>query len=822
MSNLNKTQVEKQVELEIEMGSMGVSSYFKNLESQGQANNRVGMAIIENSLAPLVAKLEEFCESTRTGQARRLGTTARYLEMIGLKEVAYISLRRVINGISSRERMVSMAGAISTLLLEDLNMRAFRKEAPKLMDAILRNLKRTAANNQHKSKVLLGAKTKLAGIENEILPKEIQLKIGVKLIELIAELNLCKLATHTEGKNKTVIYVESTPSLQVWLAVQNQACSVLSPVFLPMVTKPNPWTTPSDGGYLQTPLKIMKTRNKAYLQELEHVEMPKVYESVNALQETPWSINKSVYGVMKELWETTGGGIAKMPFKDGKPMPDRPIDIDTNPIALKEWKGKAASVYNDNFKSRSKVIALTQKLWVAEKFLDEEAIYFPHVLDWRGRVYAVPGFVNPQSDDSGKALLQFSVGKPLGTEGAAWLAIHLANTFGYDKVDFDSRIVWAEENTQAILDSALKPIDGERFWLQADKPFQFLAACFEWLGYTMQGESYESRIAIALDGSCNGLQNFSAMLRDERGGRATNLVPSEKPSDIYQEVANVVQGFINEDSQDGNVEALAWKTALYRDGDTWVNKPIGRKLTKRNTMTRPYSVTAFGMRDQLIQELDAMLEEDSLKFLKEDTDIARVAYYLADNNLRAISTVVVAAEEAMKWLQDVAKVVSQNGLPVVWTTPVGLPVRQFYTTNLSEILKVYIGGEETKIHFQRQGGELNSRKQSAGISPNFVHSCDAAHMMSTISLCKADGIKDYAMIHDSYGVHACDTGTLANNLRVAFVEQYSGDVLAKFRDEIVSQLKSSGAEKLVAKMPPLPKYGTLDLNVVLDSEYFFA
>jgi DNA-directed RNA polymerase len=228
------------------------------------------------------------------------------------------------------------------------------------------------------------------------------------------------------------------------------------------------------------------------------------------------------------------------------------------------------------------------------------------------------------------------------------------------------------------------------------------------------------------------------------------------------------------------------------------------------------------MRDQLIQELDAMLEEDSIKFLKEDTDIARVAYYLADNNLRAISTVVVAAEEAMKWLQDVAKVVSQNGLPVVWTTPVGLPVRQFYTTNLSEILKVYIGGEETKIHFQRQGGELNSRKQSAGISPNFVHSCDAAHMMSTISLCKTGGIKDFAMIHDSYGVHACDTGTLANNLRVAFVEQYSGDVLAKFRDEIVSQLQSSGADKLVAKMPPLPKYGTLDLNVVLDSEYFFA
>jgi DNA-directed RNA polymerase len=739
-----------------------------------------------------------------------------------LKEVAYIALRRVINGISSRDRMVAMAEAIATLLEDELNYRAFRKEAPRLMDAIIRNLKGTAANADHKKKVLMGAKTKLAGIEKIELPTEIRVKVGIKLIELVAELNLCKFNTITEGKNKTIIYVEPTDSLQVWLAIQNRNCSLLSPVFLPMVAKPKAWTTPTDGGYLQTPLTIMKTRNKPYLQELEHVEMPKVYQSVNALQETPWAINRGVYSVMKELWETTGGGIAKMPFKDGKPMPDKPNDIDTNPLALKEWKGKAAAVYNDNFKSRSKVIALSQKLWVAEKFLNEDAIYFPHVLDWRGRAYAVPGFVNPQSDDTGKALLQFANGKPLGTQGAAWLAIHLANCYGYDKVDFDSRIEWAEENTEAIMDSALRPIEGERFWLNADKPFQFLAACFEWLGYRMQGESYISHIAVALDGSCNGLQNFSAMLRDERGGRATNLVPSSKPSDIYQEVANVVQGFIDSDADSGHPEAIVWKTALYREGDVWVNKPIGRKLTKRNTMTRPYSVTAFGMRDQLIQELDAMLEEGSIKFIGEDVDIAKVAYYLADNNLHAISSVVVAAEEAMKWLQDVAKVVSANGLPVIWTTPVGLPVRQFYTNQEAEILQVFVAGERTSVQFNRHGKTLNSRKQSAGISPNFVHSCDAAHMMGTISLCVGQGVTDFSMIHDSYGVHACDTPLLAEALRVAFVEQYSSDVLATFRDEIVNQLVSSGADKLVEKMPPLPKYGTLDLNVILDSEYFFA
>lgn len=189
MSNLSH-QHERQRTLESEMGSMGVANYFKNLEKQGQAENVVGSTLINNSLQPLVDKLKEFTESTVSGQARRLGTTARYFEMIGYKEVAYITLRRVINGISSKERMVSMAESIAKLLEDELNYRAFRKDAPRLMDAILRNLKRTAANAQHKKKVIMGAKTKLAEMDKIDLPTELRLKIGIKLIELVTELNL--------------------------------------------------------------------------------------------------------------------------------------------------------------------------------------------------------------------------------------------------------------------------------------------------------------------------------------------------------------------------------------------------------------------------------------------------------------------------------------------------------------------------------------------------------------------------------------------------------------------------------------------------------
>ena len=42
-------------------------------------------------------------------------------------------------------------------------------------------------------------------------------------------------------------------------------------------------------------------------------------------------------------------------------------------------------------------------------------------------------------------------------------------------------------------------------------------------------ESYMSKLPIHQDGSCNGLQHYAALGRDESGGRAVNLLPVDKP-----------------------------------------------------------------------------------------------------------------------------------------------------------------------------------------------------------------------------------------------------------------------------------------------------
>lgn len=70
-----------------------------------------------------------------------------------------------------------------------------------------------------------------------------------------------------------------------------------------------------------------------------------------------------------------------------------------------------------------------------------------------------------------------------------------------------------------------------RWWQAADSPWQLLAVCYDLKAALASGDpqSYMSKLPIHQDGSCNGLQHYAALGRDESGGRAVNLLPVDKP-----------------------------------------------------------------------------------------------------------------------------------------------------------------------------------------------------------------------------------------------------------------------------------------------------
>ena len=149
---------------------------------------------------------------------------------------------------------------------------------------------------------------------------------------------------------------------------------------------------------------------------------------------------------------------------------------------------------------------------------------------------------------------------------------------------------------------------------------------------------------------------------------------------------------------------------------------------------------------------------------------------------------------------------------MAWTSPAGFPV--IHEVRESREVRLATAGGRITLHKEDPKRKIDWRKQVNGVVAHLVHSLDAAHMMLTVNRLHSLGLRHFAMVHDSFGVHSADVDLLNRVLREEFVSMYSELVMANFFMEV---LKSS----LVA-LPSLPAPGTLDIRQVLDSPYFFA
>lgn len=824
--------IDVQIQLEEEMTKRGIDRYLKNVAEAKIAGTEDKLAaaqmLMKAHTETLARAITAWLDETGEGKAGTRNIAYKYLVKQDVGVLAYLTVKRLLARVSTPVMIQRAAKELGTAIEDEARLSKVREQERKVYTSIVAGAKKRVSDHYRRIYAMRRASET---VEFDQWPEVDRMHIGMKLIDLaITTLGWFSLETRTVGRNNTQKLLVASEELLEQMEKHHGMSAMLRPVFEPMVVQPKDWTTPHDGGYLSSairPLKLVKLTSKGYYEELQDTEMPVVYASVNALQRTAWQVNTKVLDVLKAFWER-GHAQAGLPSRTGIEIPPKPFDIETNEEARTEWRKRAAKVYQANTEERSKRLSVIFTIDVASRYNEFPRIYMPYQLDFRGRIYAVPAF-NPQGPDHMKALLRFAVGKPLGENGARWLAMHGANVAGNDKVNLEDRVRWVLDNEDAIIRCAEDPL-GCDLWhtelggQKIDKPWQFLAFCFEWKGYRDVGESFVSKLAVALDGSCSGLQHFSAMLRDEVGGRAVNLIPADKPQDVYGMVAEKVSSSLkailaSAPSQDGEDDR--------KFAQQWTDFGVSRKVTKRPVMTLAYGSRQYGFNSQIMEDTlgpaykaatNAAGDVDRTAF-PFDGDGYRASQFMAAQVWQAVTATLVKSVEAMNWLQKAAAAVSAEGLPIRWTSPVGFPVMQAYWDIRSRRINTALQGGITKLVMAEQTDTLDRRAQANGISPNFVHSCDAAHMMLTTVRAEQEGIKSFAMIHDSFGTTAAETEDLFRIVRESFVEMYEDvDVLAQFQTEIVRQLSDEAATEL----PPLPTKGTLDLAGVMCSRFCFA
>lgn len=587
-----------QLSLEEEMTKRGADRYIRSVSKSRERGSEDGTAygkqIVAARIDALSTAITSWVDEVGSGKPGPKHQAYKLIKDTDAKVLAFLTLKHVMAGVSGVRTLQYVAVAIGTAVEDEMRFAKVREEERSQFDKLVKGAKKRTSGHY---KRVYATRMSDRVIEWGRWSRTERLHVGVKLLDImIQSIGLVEITTRFDGPGQGIKHVVATPETLAWIEKKNGATALLRPIYEPMVVPPRDWTTPWDGGYLSSsikPLKLVKTKNRAYLEELENVDMPIVYASVNAIQKTAWRVNSKVLEVMQSYWDL-GVEVAGLPPRGGVPLPNKPWDIETNEVAQREYRSAAAKIHMENISLLGQRLGFNMALDIARRYERFERIYFPYQLDFRGRIYAVP-HLNPQGSDYQKALIHFANGKPVGEEGWKWLAIHGANLAGYDKASLEDRVNWVLDNEEEILAIAADPFSN-RGWASAvagisiDKPWQFLGFCFEWAGYVEKGEDFVSCIPVAMDGSCSGIQHFSAMLRDEKGGAAVNLVPQELPADVYRAVAEKVieqAEWLAENGEEDSIKHNPEGVAYVQEGSKtiaqqWLKFGVTRKVTKRS------------------------------------------------------------------------------------------------------------------------------------------------------------------------------------------------------------------------------------------------
>jgi DNA-directed RNA polymerase len=562
----------------------------------------------------------------------------------------------------------------------------------------------------------------------------------------------------------------------------------------PMLVPPVPWTpTATHGGYLHAGIRAVRGNSRP-------IGSAVIVAALNALQGTPFRVNRRVLDMAGKL------------------------QANAEELSGRLVLGRYLEARHDETEAvrKSKTIRSALTISALNALRDAEEFYFPWNLDWRSRMYPATSLISPQGADLCKGCLEFADGTPLGKAGAKWLAIHLCNLAGADKEIVDGeyrtrtpeeREAWTLQYSAEIVSVANSP-ETVRAWhlvggfglqklkrgkvvpVAVDKPWQFLAACFEWAGYQEEGVGFRSRLAGALDGSCSGVQMLAGMTRDSSAGTMVNLVPAPRGDDYYGRMAAALfQRLYN------RVDVADDKELVHLE--YWAEQTLDRDLLKAPSMTKVYSAGAYTFAEQVQSKTGAPEAE---------------CMWLAAKINECFADVAPGMLRAMEYLQAVSDVLTEENIPLCWVTPAGLHVEQDRRMERTVRIETVVLGKRHSRSFYINGDTLSKKGQRAGVAPNFVHGVDASHMAMVVNDLHAKGVRNLFMVHDSFGAPFAQCGEVFRSTREQFINLMSNDLLAKWTADVTAPLSTEAK----AKLPPLPEYGDLDLSGVTESLYAWA
>ncbi|MCJ1399877.1 DNA-directed RNA polymerase [Xylographa trunciseda] len=803
------------------------------------------------ALVPLIREeiLKANEKDLENDQSAVYGPFLQYIspEKLSAVTIIHILNRLSVNGIGRGAKVAALVASLAKAIqdesvaevVKDRNSNVISRGSgsPERQKQLMRLIRRRLRFNssakpkpQHNSGV--SVQETLSNVEDQEWPAAVRAQLGALLVSLLIQAAKIEVVRrdpendevskdiqpvfwnsfrYENGRRFGVIQINAAMRAKLTKEPVSGALSK----HLPMLVEPVPWTKYKAGGFLRPGVTVVRAGSQ-HIQLREYIraaadsgDMAQVFAGLDVLGKTPWQINREVFNVMREVWNS-GEALANIPAAAPKFQypPEPNVSADLHERRVHAFRVREIENARDGIHSER--CFLNFQLEVARAYLDE-TFYFPHNVDFRGRAYPIPPYLNHIGADNCRGLLRFGKGKELGESGLVWLKIHLANVFGFDKANFKERRDFAMNHVKDIYDSANDPLKGSRWWLQAEDPWQCLATCIE-LKNALESPDptkFVSYLPVHQDGTCNGLQHYAALGGDSIGAKQVNLEPGDRPSDIYTAVAEMVKDDIAKEAAEGS------RLAKLLEGK------ISRKIVKPTVMTNVYGVTFQGAKRQVASQLRDF-HPDLMSDAKNSMEIP---IYITRKIFAALAAMFNGAHDIQYWLGECASRICEALTPeqvewieanpsgkrvdgstsakatneaknknehvrfkssVIWTTPLKMPVVQPYRTSTSRIVKTNL--QQVSLNEPSASDPVSKRKQLQGFPPNFIHSLDATHMLLSAVRCNEQGLS-FAAVHDSFWTHAADLDTMNGVLRDAFISMHSEDIIGRLAAEFAARYK---------------------------------
>ncbi len=595
---------------------------------------------------------------------------------------------------------------------------------------------------------------------------------------------------------------------------------------------------------------VIKGDDKVYTDDMPWVR------SINKLQSTGWRINKRIYAALTKNKEF---------FVSAEPVEDNDAKEMKRRSKTVEWSfimAKAEKLLENDVFYQAVEADYRGRIYYKEAFLNFQGSDLS-----RGMLKFARG--KPMTDDglywlavhtAASYNMSYNIDEIpewVTSDYKGMLEDEGLESISVDKFTLNDRVQWTNEYMNEIIEAGREG----QFSPDAEKTISFLAACIEWYDYSLAQQDnriFFTHLPIPVDGSNNGWQHLGAISKDTHTGNLVGLIPTEIQKDFYVQTAKeLIKQTTNERLQ-GILSDMPMKH-------------IRKGISKRGSMTRAYSAGASKIADNmffdcktedyhityditqddcnklaktLVKAIDvvcpgplntmgyfqelAAFEIGKYSKFSPDGDPVGAHYKELIKNQKELYVKKDKTDEELEELNNLtvelrsyeSRLVYGNGsVSLTWDTPSGFPVEYTcFNTNTRKCrgtisgYKTEKGAAKTINHVARVPTTTpDIRGFMCGVSPNFVHSMDASHMMLVID----DWHGDFGAVHDSFSAHACDVEHLLALTKSKFIEMYDVD---NFYDYIEDQLITDKTGLEVDQ----PVLGDLNIKEIEDSDYFFA